>query len=267
MWCIYEVQFPKGQTYIGQHKYYADPYEDDYIKYGGSGKLCRDWRKNHNVSELKTKILYESIQTQKEADQLEIKTIKEYKQNNKAEFNIAEGGNSGNRIAHYTEEQMIEYRKKLSKGVKNYIEKTPDYHKKRSLLTSGTNNGMYNKHRTENEKEKISKQLKETYKDINKRPIGKKNGMYGKHHTPEQKEKQRQKMLGKKLNLTEKGKQHLSEIGLKNRKYLQQVKQIETNIFFENIYDVEKKLHLNRKLIRIACQTGNLTYGYHWQWI
>lgn len=180
-----------GKKYIGKHK---GELNDSYL---GSGTLLLRAIKKYGKENFKKEILYIS-KDEKENSIKEKEFIKKYNAVNREDFyNIHEGGDGGNTIAGWTEEQKIAYSKKISEkyaGEKNprygihlteetkekirknrdtsYM-KTEEYRKKMSMAVSGEKNGMYGKHHTQESK------LKMSINSIGK-VAGEKNGMYGK---------------------------------------------------------------------------------------
>lgn len=101
-------------VYIGQHKRSEKSLDKRYY---GSGKILLKAIKKHGKENFSCEILCWCF-SQDELDKREIQFISEYKKTHKS-YNIAKGGNGGNLILHYTEEEkrkvyekMIETRKK-----------------------------------------------------------------------------------------------------------------------------------------------------------
>lgn len=122
---IYEVQFLKtGKTYVGQRQCPINktPETDTYM---GSGKVIRDYfAKHHNYDEW-TKSILQVCNSKEEVDKAEIFWIAKRKNEGKAEYNFALGGD-GNPLAYYDEETEKVIRKKArekaSETVKNWSE-------------------------------------------------------------------------------------------------------------------------------------------------
>ena len=101
-------------------------------------------------------------------------------------YNIHEGGNGGNTIAGWSEEEKKEHSKKLSEKY------------------TGKGNPRYGVHLTDETKQKIREnrntsymQTEEYRKIMSKAVSGEKNGMYGKHHTEESKKLMSEHSKGK----------------------------------------------------------------------
>lgn len=180
-----------GHRYIGKHHGELD---DDYL---GSGTLLKRAIQKYGRENFSKEILYIS-QNAEENSQKEKEFIKAFNAVNDRNFyNIHEGGDGGNTISGWTEEQRIAYSKKLSeqrKGAQNprygvhlteetknkirqnrdtsYMQ-TDDYRNNMSKAVSGNKNGMYGKHHTKESKKLMSEHSKG-------KTSGKKNGMYGK---------------------------------------------------------------------------------------
>lgn len=85
---IYKVTIDK-YTYIGQHRYYDDPAEDNYI---GSGTILK--RLLNKYSSFRREILISGIKTKDEINRLEIQYIADDKLANPFNVNIQNGGQS-----------------------------------------------------------------------------------------------------------------------------------------------------------------------------
>lgn len=169
-----------GKKYIGKHHGELD---DDYL---GSGKeLIKDIKKLGKQN-FKKEILFIS-QTEQENANKEREFIKVFNAiEDKDFYNIHEGGNGGNTIAGWSDEEKKEYSKRLSEKY------------------SGEKNPRYGVHLTEETKEKIRKnrdtsymQTKEYRQNMSQAVSGEKNGMYGKHHTEESKKLMSEHSKGK----------------------------------------------------------------------
>lgn len=177
-----------GKKYIGKHYGYLD---DNYI---GSGKNLLSAVKKYGKENFEKEVLLIS-QNEEDNCQNEKMIIKLFNAVDSKEFyNIAEGGEGGNLIAGFSKEEKDNYRKKLSYYCKNIrdnsVYRTEGFRKAISAVTSGSNNGMYQKHHTEESKQKMSMTKKGMY-------VGEKNPMYGKKHTEESKKKISEKKQGK----------------------------------------------------------------------
>ena len=173
-----------GMKYIGKH--YGE-LDDAYL---GSGTLLKQAIIENGKENFSKEILYIS-QNETENSHKEIEYIALYNAtSNPLFYNIHAGGKGGNTTAGYTEEEKMALRKKLSE------------------LQTGKNNGMYNKHHTEQTKAFLSYwakferdnsvyQTEEFRKKMSEKTSGEKNGMYGKHHTEEAKKKMSENSKGK----------------------------------------------------------------------
>lgn len=93
-------------------------------------------------------------------------------------YNMTEGGEGGNTYKCKTKDELLIIRKKISKsntGENNGM-------KNNGYKISGEKNGMYGKHHTQEQKNKISEKLKNKYS-------GENSPNYGKHLSPDIKEK------------------------------------------------------------------------------
>lgn len=149
MYYIYEIKNNiNNKTYIGQHK--TKNLMDSYM---GSGVLLHRAYKKYNIKNFSKKILA-VCETQENADVLEKVFIKIYREMNKAEYNICDGGNgilcSG--------EFEIKRRMRISETSKGRIV-SEETRKK----ISESNKGKKHPH-TEETKNKISKASSEHWK-------------------------------------------------------------------------------------------------------
>lgn len=184
-----------NKKYIGKHK---GEYNPNYL---GSGLVISHAIKKYGKENFKNEVLHVcySLEELNEMEKYYIKIKNACKSNEY--YNIASGGDGGNLIAGYTEEQMNNLRRKLSiansgennsmygkkhsketlrllsKKRKEAVEKgvysSEAFLKKMSEVTSGEKNPMYGRKHTEVSKEKMSKNSKG-------KTAGNKNGMYGK---------------------------------------------------------------------------------------
>lgn len=74
-------------------------------------------------------------------------------------YNVADGGDGGNLISGYSEEQKRKHYEKISNSLKQRYEQNPE------LKPFGEKNGMYGKKKSEESKNKVSKTLKANYKN------------------------------------------------------------------------------------------------------
>lgn len=86
MYYIYEIKnLINGKTYIGRSCHSSKKRDRNYY---GSGILIKKAIKKYGKNNFQKTILYDNIETKEEIILLEEKTIKEYKDNNKAEYNL-----------------------------------------------------------------------------------------------------------------------------------------------------------------------------------
>lgn len=197
MYCIYKITNKiNGKTYIGQHKY--KKLDDNYM---GSGIHIKRAIKKYGIENFEKEILYSRIQYKEAVDDMEKFAIAKERAKGKAEYNIANGGQSSAGF-HHSEE----YKRKLSETMKgNTINKGKRYSEETKRKISESKKGtkhsedwckkmseiMKGRHFTEEWKKKISDSKK-----------GDRNPMYGKRYTDEEKrllsEKNKGKNKGKK---------------------------------------------------------------------
>ena len=109
MYYIYRITNKvNGKTYIGQHKY--KELNDSYM---GSGVYIKRAINKYGIENFEKEILYSRIQYKETVDAMERFAIAKERALEKAEYNIADGG-QGNRGHHITEET----RQKLSESHK-----------------------------------------------------------------------------------------------------------------------------------------------------
>ena len=180
-----------GMKYIGKH--YGE-LDDAYF---GSGKLLKADIAKYGKEHFQKSILYISNDDLENSEK-EKQFIALYNAvSNPLFYNIHEGGDGGNTISGWTEEQRIAHSKKLSEQrqcsknsrygthlteeTKNKIRQnrdtsymqTDEYRNNMSKAVSGCKNGMYGKHHTKESKKLMSEHSKG-------KTSGEKNGMYGK---------------------------------------------------------------------------------------
>lgn len=164
---IYEtVNLVNGKKYIGKH---TGLLNDEYL---GSGVNIQKAIKKYGIKNFKKRIIY-IAKDENELNEKEKFFISYF---NAIEdpnyYNIADGGQGGNTIKGYTEEQRKEFGEKISEAI------------------SGSNHPFYGKHHTEETKNKIKESLKKYWTEDRKKErsqqyTGEGNPMYGKHHTKE----------------------------------------------------------------------------------
>ena len=239
--CIYMYISPSGKIYIGKTK---DFFKREKIHLSNSyNKNARDYNvpfhcaiRKYGIENFKVKILKENISSSCSLGLLEdyyIEKFDSYANHGKG-YNVAKGGTGGNTLIGMTEKELNEWKIKNSERWHNMTEEerkeygkkiserwcnmTDEERKKYSEKMSGENNPFYNKHHTEETKQKISEknkgrkhtkeelnkmsesqkkrwdnmseeEKKEFGKKIRERQMGENNPMYGKHHTEETKQK------------------------------------------------------------------------------
>lgn len=146
-WCIYRItNLINGKTYIGQHKY--KKLDDSYM---GSGKILKQAIKKYGIENFKKEILYSRIQYKETADDIERFAIAKERAIEKAEYNIANGGQGGN-LGDVVNKKISEALKGKNKGKHH----TDEVRKKMSESRIG-------KHHTEETKRKIGEANKGKY--------------------------------------------------------------------------------------------------------
>ena len=181
--------------YIGKHFGYED---DSYL---GSGKVLKRAIKKYGKENFSREIIEFNDSEEKNCEREKYYIALYNAVTNPIFYNIHEGGNGGNTIAGYTEEEKEQLRKKMSELQKgegngmygkhhsqktkdylsfwasnlrdNSVYRTPEFRENMSKLTSGKNNGMYGKKHTEASKKIMSEKAIE--RDYN----GERNPMYG----------------------------------------------------------------------------------------
>lgn len=170
--------------------------EDKYSveNYYGSGILIKRALEKYGKKNFKKEIVFESNDIE-EIKKEEIRLITEIHNKGIENYNIAEGGQTGNWTEHKTEEELEEIKNKMINSLKKYYKendvwnkgKTLDYGHKISKALKGrtvprevvekqrkANTG---KRRTDKQKKNISKGIKEAYKhgfsDEHKKAISK----------------------------------------------------------------------------------------------
>lgn len=150
MYCIYRItNLINGKTYIGQHKYRK--LNDGYM---GSGKILKQAQKKYGMENFEKEILYSRIQYKETADDMERFAITKERALDKAEYNIADGGQGCTGYKH-----TDEWRRKMSEAHKgkpgSWKGKHHSEEQKRKI--SEANKG---KHLSEEHKRKISEARK-----------------------------------------------------------------------------------------------------------
>jgi len=176
-----------NKKYIGQHT----KFNDDYL---GSGKIIQLAIKKYGAENFE-RITLDIAYTQQELNAKEKHYIQYYDAIKSKEFyNIHVGGQGGDTFSGKTEEEKIEFKKKMS------------------IVTKGENNGMYGKKHKTSSKYKIkmtrnanrdkyqiiysSKEFKERMSVVTS---GENNGMFGKKHSIDSKINMSKNSVGKTL--------------------------------------------------------------------
>lgn len=116
MYCIYEIKnLINNKTYIGQHK--TNNLNDDYM---GSGLLIKKSIEKYGIKNFKKNILA-ITETKENINILEKVFIKLYREQGKAEYNIANGGDGGNTYDFLDDERKKEISLKISESNKGHI--------------------------------------------------------------------------------------------------------------------------------------------------
>lgn len=122
MYYIYEIKnLVNGKTYIGQRKCPKNKIPETDINYMGSGHYLKNAKEKYGIENFKKSILA-ITETRNNVDILEKIFIKFYRQEGKAEYNIADGGvgncGSGESNPFYGRKHTQETRIKLSESHK-----------------------------------------------------------------------------------------------------------------------------------------------------
>lgn len=181
---IYEIENRiNSKTYIGKHS--TNDLNDGYM---GSGKLLHCAYKKYGIENFTKRILVQGEFSLAEINRFEKCMIAFQKLNNKAEYNIAKGGDGG-QVFWGTGRDTAEDRRRhgiaTKKGQLKKEHEDPGHWSRvarKGLITKnqhlkdgtisykGENNGMYGKHHTE-----------ETRKRLSETHLGEKNSSFGKH--------------------------------------------------------------------------------------
>ena len=204
-WYIYRItNLINGKTYIGQHKY--KKLDDDYM---GSGVLIKRAIKKHGIENFKKEILYSRIQYKETADDMERFAIAKERAIEKAEYNLADGGQGGatplseeakRKIseAHKGKPHSEEHKRKISESEKG--RKFSEEHKRKiseALKKKANNTG---KHLSEEIKRKISEAHKgKPHSEEHNRKVS--EALKGKHMSEEAKRKISEARKGKHWKL------------------------------------------------------------------
>lgn len=161
-----------GKIYVGKDKH-------NNPKYLGSGKRLKDAIKCYGKENFKKEILEycTSHEQMGEREKYWIKELDSIYTNGKG-YNMTEGGDGGDTLSSHPNRDLIV--EKISRwhadNKREFINIMKEYHKKNpvkeetklklSELNSGENNGMYNKHHTEETKQLQSEIRKEWHKNL-----------------------------------------------------------------------------------------------------
>lgn len=175
-----------GKTYVGQRKSSKEWYDDSYM---GSGKRLKLAKQKYGIENFE-KFLIQYCSSKEETDKAEKFWIAEYRSRDKAEYNIANGGQGssiGFKGKHHTEETKRKISESCKETFKSEVVKQKlskahkgkyfsDEHKLNlSESLKGKNKG---KRRTEEQKIRMSETMR-----------GENNPFYGKQHSDETKRK------------------------------------------------------------------------------
>lgn len=166
---IYETtNLINGKKYIGQHFGELDD------KYLGSGTLLKRAIAKYGENNFSKRVLYVASSKEELNKKEKEFIIQANATQDRNYYNIHEGGSGGNTIAGYTEEELLQYKKRISERVK------------------GGNNPRYGVHLSEKTKQLIRENRDTSYmqtaeyrQKMSEVKSGEKNGMYGRHHTEE----------------------------------------------------------------------------------
>jgi hypothetical protein len=116
MYCIYEIKNNiNNKTYIGQHK--TNDLNDDYM---GSGTILHQAYEKYGKENF-TKTILVVAGTKENINILEKVFIQLYREQGKAEYNIANGGDGGSVLDFLSDEQIKAWKNKLSKKSKGHV--------------------------------------------------------------------------------------------------------------------------------------------------
>ena len=180
----------------GQHVQSAKFKSDPYDNYSPIHCAIR----KYGIENFKLEILH--IADEYSIDMLErhyIYFLGTLTKNNKG-YNVSSGGSNGNPFAGKTEEEINEWKRKISETLKGKFvgENNPNYGKN----LSGENHPMFGKKHSEESRRKISESLKGKYAGENhhfygKNLSGENNPMFGKKHSEESRRKMSENLKGK----------------------------------------------------------------------
>lgn len=132
------IDLKNGKGYIGKHKIRNQKTLDP--KYIGSGTIIKDMKNKYGLNRFNRQILC-FCESKEELNEMEIYYINYFNAVKSENFyNIADGGDAGNRFAGKTEEEMKEIKKNISEMQKKRYE-DPKEIEKLSKMSSGEKNG------------------------------------------------------------------------------------------------------------------------------
>ena len=215
--CIYMyTNKVNGKRYIGQAKDFNRRHKAHILKSANKTLIDRSFNK-YGEENFEIKILAENIPTQEKMNEYEKFFIKRYNTliKNGMGYNISDGGSNGNPLAGKTEEEIEEFRRKISK------------------VTKGENNPMYGKHFSEEYKKKLSEAHKGKY--------------------PTEKTKQKMSKSQKGRRHSEETKQKIGEANsIKVAQYDKKTNQLIK--IWNSINEIERELGINHANIVTCCK-------------
>ncbi len=246
---IYKHTTPNGKVYIGQT---CQKPENRFGKNGYRYKNCTLFYnaiQKYGWENIKHEILFEGL-TQEEADNIEIKLIREYRSNERDfGYNLQDGGNNSS-PSEDTKRKMSEWQigKILSEETKQKISMARTGHKDSEETKAKKSNGHKGKHLSQETKSKLSIARAEKVTD-------------------EQRERMKQLgFLNKGRAASEETKRKLSEShkGCNAKK----VMCIETNVVYQSINNAAQCTNIDGGNIGKVCNNKAKTAGgYHWAFV
>lgn len=218
--CIYMyVNKINNKKYVGQAKNLTRRHSDHLKECNNKYPIDKAIKK-YGKDSFELIVLKENVKSLCVLNMYETYYIKKFNTlvTNKEGYNIADGGHSGNTWAGKTEEEMLDFKQKMSELNSGRKRPQQAIESQREKIR-GENNGFYGKKHSDETKKLLSeiasKRTKEknhfygkTHSDESRSKIsesrkgkcvGEENGFYGKKHSEETKEKIRQARVGKKI--------------------------------------------------------------------
>lgn len=171
MYCIYRIRnLINNKTYIGQHKY--KKLDDSYL---GSGVLIKQSIKKYGKENFTKEILEANIYTVELANDFEQMYILFERAKGKAEYNIDNGGNSVGAFSKEHKKRLSDAlkgkkpsEKTIAASIKAHkgTHHTEDAKRKISEKNKGKHNYWEQKNRSEEDKIKISKTVKNQMREV-----------------------------------------------------------------------------------------------------